>query len=130
MADDTIINFPRSARPKKDGPLAKSPAYRPGHCKHARVEVDPELALVRCMACKEQLNPIWVLTKYAEEDWRLWDRWVSLRALCKLLATRQRTCCTHCGKQTRISHNFTFHEMQSAKAEVERELKDGAEDQP
>ncbi len=125
MADDTIVHFPRSARPKKDGPIVKSPAFRPGQCKHPRVEVDPELAEVTCITCKAKLNPIWVLQQYAVEDWRLWDRWVSLRALCKLLETRQRTECTHCGKQTRISHNFTYHAMQTAKAEVEQELKDG-----
>lgn len=67
-------------------------------------EVDENAGKCICLACKEEVTPMFVLKQLM----RLESQWMRTRAAyqdeMKRLSERERTKCRHCGKLTRISH--------------------------
>lgn len=72
-------------------------------CSHLRCVVDPKLADVTCNDCGERINPIWLLTRMANDDRRYAESRSRHQQEAKRLAERSRTKCEHCNRMTRIS---------------------------
>lgn len=70
--------------------------------RHNSVIVDEELAMVECGDCGAQLNPIWILARYAREESRLLQLQDSTRIQSEKLAQKQRCKCQHCGRMTPV----------------------------
>ena len=70
-----VTQLPRSKRPKSDAPLEAVYSHK---CQQGRFLVDEKKAEVECGLCHEKLNPIWVLSRLAQEDDRLRRRWAEL----------------------------------------------------
>lgn len=77
-----------------------------GGCSHlfCGYVVDEALAEVECGRCGAKLNPMWVLTRLANEDRRMAELRERYQDEQRRLSERSRTKCQHCGKMTRISH--------------------------
>ncbi|WP_395066159.1 hypothetical protein [Paraburkholderia silvatlantica] len=104
MSDDTIRKLPVRKRPElgSDRMLAPVTGTR---CFHTHgFLVDDRASEVTCAACREKLNPMWVLLQLMHKE----SRWHELHARyqdeLKRLNERERTKCQHCGQMTRISH--------------------------
>ena len=76
--------------------------YDDKHCEHYCVEVDEARNNVVCQKCGIELNPIWILARFAREQ----TQWESNRKAYKeereRLEQKQRTKCRHCGEMTKI----------------------------
>jgi hypothetical protein len=76
--------------------------YDDKHCTHYYVEVDEARNNVVCQKCGIELNPIWVLVRFAREE----TTWKRARDAAKeereRLEAKQRTKCRHCGEMTKI----------------------------
>ena len=74
-------------------------------CSHFYTQyvVDEALAEVECYKCKAKLNPMWVLTRLANEDRRYEEAQKRHQDEMQRLSDRTRTKCFHCGKMTTIS---------------------------
>lgn len=76
--------------------------FRPVKCRHLHMTVDEGLDTVECDDCREKLNPIAVLLRFATEESQ-WTREAQrLRDLHRELDARIRCKCQHCGQMTRI----------------------------
>lgn len=71
-------------------------------CRHMHVEVDEQLEQVTCQDCKERLNAIAILIRYAKEESRLTRHIFENKALLSKIDQRTRCKCMHCGEMTRI----------------------------
>ena len=71
-------------------------------CRHMKMTVSETKNTIECDDCGAQLNPIWVLGRYASEESLLYDRIARSRELSKKLDKRMRTKCDHCGEMTNI----------------------------
>lgn len=89
-------------------------------CRHPHFEVDEKLAEVKCRACGEKMNPIWVLIQIANDERMLSDRLIALKTECQLLAGRVRTKCEHCGNMTRIRSNVSSAEAQRVAEKIRK----------
>ncbi len=78
----------------------------PSPCSHLYTQyvVDEALSEVECYKCKAKLNPMWVLTRLANEDRRYEEAQNRHQDEMRRLSERSLTKCFHCGKMTRISH--------------------------
>ena len=76
--------------------------YNPDKCNHNQTVIDEELAMVKCKTCGKELNPIWVLMRFAREDSRYRRNMKANAESEKAYEKRIRTKCQHCGKMTRI----------------------------
>ncbi len=72
------------------------------NCQHNRILYDPELAYVLCGLCKKKLNPIWVISQFANHETHLRVRLRYLKKLCEKAEKKNRCKCEHCGKMTDI----------------------------
>ena len=72
-------------------------------CFHQQFIVDQELEQVECATCGERLNPMWVLSRLANNEYRWNETRKNYNAEMERLNKRKRTRCTHCGEMTRIS---------------------------
>lgn len=76
--------------------------FRPGACQHTNLSIDEDLAEASCDDCGAKLNPIGVLTRFANEQTRWAQKADAARALLAKIDERIRCTCQHCGKMTRI----------------------------
>ena len=104
---DNIVQLPQSKRPQSDAPLE---VVRSTKCQHGQFLVDEKLAEIECGLCHEKLNPMWVLVRLANDEWRLRDRWALLKADLRLMGERTRCKCKHCGQMTPINSNVSAFE--------------------
>jgi hypothetical protein len=76
--------------------------YQAGKCKHLRMVVDEQLDTVECEDCKEKLNAVAMLLRFATEE-SLWQRRAEeLKKLHVALDAKVRCKCRHCGQMTRV----------------------------
>lgn len=72
------------------------------HCEHYCVEIDEARCNVVCKKCGVELNPIWVLSRFAREQTQ-WDaNRKALKEERERMELKQRTKCQHCGAMTKI----------------------------
>ncbi len=71
-------------------------------CKHLRILVDESKPFAECRDCKQQLNPMQTLARFAREEtnWKL--QLDELKKTNIEYEKRSRCKCQHCGKMTRI----------------------------
>jgi ribosomal protein S14 len=74
-------------------------------CAHLGFYVDPSKDTVECRDCGEKLNPIWVLTRIANDEGRYVANHKRYQDEMKRLKNRRRTKCRKCGEMTSISRN-------------------------
>lgn len=117
--DDNITPFPVKPKPTAKGVVTV--VHDSSRCRHPRFEVDNKLAEVTCGACKEKLNPIWVLIQLAQEDDRLRDQWAEMRAEIRLLGERTRAKCEHCRKMTRVRIRAGYTEVRALVDKIKAE---------
>lgn len=79
------------------------------HCKHRKVTVDEKLSYLKCRDCKETVNPIWWITRLAQEWWRVKNLYEQNRRAAALFEEKQRTRCEHCGRFTKVNAPEHFH---------------------
>ncbi|WP_342049896.1 MULTISPECIES: hypothetical protein [unclassified Cupriavidus] len=103
-AQATVLAFTGKKKPEvEDGPYLKRVLYKPG-CQHDRgFEIDEKLGEVQCLACREKLNPMWVLSQLARIETRWHQQHAQHQQELARLAERSRTKCRHCGEMTPIS---------------------------
>jgi transcription elongation factor Elf1 len=77
--------------------------YNPDKCRHMKVELDEELALVTCGDCGERLDPLWILRRYADQETNLTWRIKELKDIKAKLDKKLRTKCEHCGRFTHVN---------------------------
>lgn len=115
-----VIELPRRPVPRKGRVPLEVVRYPPG-CRHLRVLVDERLSKVTCRDCKAELNPIWVLGMLAQEDDRLRSQWLMMRAEVRLLSTKTKAKCRHCGKFTRLDSGASYHTLLAVTEQLEGE---------
>lgn len=115
--DDKVVTLPTAKRPKPDAALEVVHSYK---CQHGHFLVDEKAAEVECGLCHEKLNPMWVLGRIAHDDWRLRERWASMKAEVDLLAPKLRAKCKHCGKMTPVHSSASVSDLQRRAAEIAR----------
>jgi len=76
--------------------------FRPNKCSHNTIIVDEELNTVECEDCKEKLNPIQILVRFAREETRWNNSLEEMRKMKAVLDERKRFKCKHCEKITTI----------------------------
>lgn len=76
--------------------------YSLGKCKHRRLLVDQDNAFVECKDCGEKLNPIAMLSRFANEETRWNMERENLNKALEKFREKSRCKCQHCGKMTRI----------------------------
>lgn len=72
-------------------------------CQHNKFILDDQLGYVKCGICGEQLNPMWVIQRFADSEHRLFQHLEKLRNLVEVTKGKARCKCEHCGKVTRIA---------------------------
>lgn len=77
--------------------------YGQKHCDHWKVIVNEKFAKCECGDCGKELNPMWVLTRYANEESRFVRERKAYIEAYEAYEKRSRTKCQHCGKITRIN---------------------------
>lgn len=108
MDDDNIKKLPvkfKNPLPEDRTVLQPWEVMKGGGCGHVYVQyiVDEKLAEVECGKCGAKLNPMWVLTRLANEDRRYEEGQKRYQEEMKRLSERSRTKCHNCGKMTEIS---------------------------
>ncbi len=71
-------------------------------CQHLHMVVDEKKNIVECDDCGAELNPVWALLRFANEESR-WE--YERKALAEIKAKieqKRRTKCRHCGKMTDV----------------------------
>jgi len=121
MSDETdskVLILPIKKREKGTNTLT---VVHYSECRHERFEVDEKLSEVKCKACGQKMNPMWVLVQIAHRENRLSERLLNLRTECRLLEGRVRTKCDNCGKMTRIRSSVTNAEAQKVADQIRAE---------
>lgn len=102
MNDDNIHDLKIKPRLRSDDkPPLK--VVRNFKCLHDRIEVDEELAEVMCLDCKEKLNPVAVLARFAKHDDRLFWQREQLRQEVESYKDKLRFKCGYCGQTNNIA---------------------------
>jgi len=71
-------------------------------CPHRNIIISEEYGDVKCGDCGERLNPIWVLTRMANEETK-WERqYKHYKKWKQIYDKRTRTKCVHCGEMTPV----------------------------
>jgi hypothetical protein len=83
--------------------------FRPGACQHMRIDVDPDLNMVKCRDCHVELNPMAIMARFCKEQsvwqWRAEQyrtAYLELKKLEQELAAKLRCKCQHCKQMTKI----------------------------
>lgn len=76
--------------------------YKIGKCRHRQLLVDQDNAFVECKDCGEKLNPIAMLSRFANEESRWNMERERLNETLAKLRDKVRCKCEHCGKMTRV----------------------------
>lgn len=84
--------------------ITKVSKFRTQQCKHNEVILDPELAYVKCKLCGEKLNPLWVLSQYADSEARLFKQLEIVKREYELVKNKTKCKCEKCGGVTRIAN--------------------------
>jgi ribosomal protein S27E len=84
-------------------------------CEHKHVDIDESLTNVLCRDCGKELNPMWVLYRFATDEKTMHDRLKKQKhyqdILSDKLNKKQRTKCSHCGKMTEVNININYSEI-------------------
>lgn len=88
-------------------------------CKHHSMIIDPELDTVSCKDCKEKLNPMAVLARFAGEEKTFRAELIyktrRLDTIAKKLDEKRRTKCHHCGSMTPVNIKMSDMEWRGFK---------------
>jgi len=76
-----------------------SPAF---NCIHKNILIDESLNEVQCKNCKEKLNPIWVLARFAKEGNRYEMAFSRIKKTLEKADKKNMCKCQHCKKMTLI----------------------------
>lgn len=82
--------------------------YSEKRCQHRKVTVDSRLSYLKCRDCKETINPVWWITRLAENWYRVKNLYEQNRNAAKLFEEKQRTRCQHCGRITKVNPPENF----------------------
>ncbi len=82
--------------------------YIEKRCKHRKVMVDGQLSFIKCRDCKQSINPIWWITRLAQEWHRVKQMMEDYRLSRKLYEEKTRTKCEHCQRMTRVNQPANF----------------------
>ena len=78
-----------------------------GECRHVYMTINEGSSKVTCNQCKEQLDPLWVLTRFATEEQNMRRKLVCeskrFDNISKKLSEKRRTKCHHCSKMTPVN---------------------------
>ena len=76
-------------------------------CKHNKLIINEGAALVTCVECGEQLDPMWVLTRMATNEAtllrKIHQQYIRLCNIETAVRRKIRTKCKHCGKFTPVN---------------------------
>ncbi len=90
-----------------------------GQCRHTYMTIHEGSAKVTCNECKEQLDPLWVLTRFATEEQNMRKKLVleskRFDNISKRLSEKCRTKCKHCQKMTPVNIKMSELEWRSFK---------------
>ena len=85
-------------------------------CFHHKIFVDESLNYVECGDCGEKLNPVWVLSRFANEEnsvqWQQDRERIRLKLEREEFRNRKRTKCKHCGRMTEINIHISDSKIQ------------------
>lgn len=85
-----------------------------GKCKHIKMTINEGLANITCNKCGKQLDPIWVISRFATEEENLRRRLIleskRFDNISKKLSEKSRTKCKHCNKMTPVNINMRTSE--------------------
>lgn len=106
--DDKVKRLPvrfKAPQPEERTLVRPFEVGKGAECSHLYTQyiIDEALSDVECFKCKAKLNPMWVLTRLANEDRRYEEAQKRHQEEMRRLAERERTKCRHCGKMTTIS---------------------------
>jgi len=83
-------------------------------CKHLRMEINEGAAMVICKDCGRQLDPMWVLSRMADNEGTLLNKihqqYVRLCNIETAVRGKIRTKCKHCGRLTPV--NITMKDLE------------------
>ena len=88
----------------KDDQVIQTVTRFSGHCKHNKFLVDTRLDYIKCAICGEHLNPMWVVSQYADDEHRLCKHLKRLERLIEETKHKTKCKCEHCGEMTKIAN--------------------------
>lgn len=119
MTDENNIHtLPVKKKTVADAPLTVVQGF--GGCQHFRTVVDEKKAEVVCADCGEKLNPIWVLSRLANEDRILRDRWATMKADLHYMAQRRRYKCRGCGQMNNVESSASSQQVFELAEKIKR----------
>ena len=75
-------------------------------CPHLSVLINSSLATVTCKDCGGSLDPMWVISNYAEHQKSVYqelrNQLIRVNNIEKMLLKKQKTKCKHCGRFTPV----------------------------
>lgn len=103
--DENVLQLP--VKFKDQEPVERTLTLaKTGQCLHTSGFIlDESLEHVHCKACKEALNPMWVLRRLANQETQYHVAAARYQEEMQRLSERSRTKCEHCNKMTRISRS-------------------------
>ena len=96
-------------------------------CFHHKIKVDDSLNYVWCGDCNEELNAVWVLSRYAKQEnsimWQQQQNEIRLKFENEELEKRKRTKCKHCGKMTEVNIHISDGKVQEESWNIEAKIR-------
>jgi hypothetical protein len=74
-------------------------------CRHGKYVIDRSLNKIECGLCNKELDPIWLLSEFANSESNIRRELDHLNELNKKAKKKNRCKCEKCGEMTRIQRN-------------------------